>query len=29
MTFDDFMKIYAEYEAGFALAEKEKTQWKT
>ena len=25
MTFDDFMKIYAEYEAGFALAEKEKT----
>lgn len=26
MTFDDFMKIYAEYEAGFALAEKEKTQ---
>ena len=24
MTFDDFMKIYAEYEAGFALAEKEK-----
>lgn len=25
MTFDDFMKIYAEYEAGHALAEKEKT----
>ena len=25
MEFDDFMKIYAEYEAGFALAEKEKT----
>ena len=25
MTFDDFMKIYSEYEAGLALAEKEKT----
>ena len=25
LPLDDFMKIYAEYEAGFALAEKEKT----